>query len=357
MKPARPTNAVSPAGAFLRALFGLAVLGGGLALLFNTSKYHYVNQGEKSFVYDVSSGRAVNAMDNPLLPMGFNTAWGINQRFFTVQGTIMDYEFTKAGTGSSPFDEVLEWNSSEGVHMAAEYKLYGRVSNPWLFFLHFGDPEYPYKIAANKDVKVYEALRFTGKVIASRLNEISAQTDAETIRTQPDKLKRDLLNYAQEYMKQYGFELTDILFMGNFQYPDGNIITEARQQLTSLDSEIRSATQACTNKANQAKIDVQQATIEANNQIADAKRKASIIEAESTALANSLQQSIQQIGVEGTMRLKMAELYGRLTQAGAVPMVVVTEDSIFGAPFYPVTAKAGGRGGMTNSVPPAGGKR
>ena len=319
---------------FLLGLVALAIC----AVFFSSMvTYHYVNQGEKSFVYNVASGRAVNASDNPLLPMGFNSAWGINQRFFTVQGTIMDYEFTKASSGSSPYDETLEWNSSEGVHMSAEYKLYGRVRDPWLFFLHFGEPEHPYQIAAHKDIKVYEALRFSGKVIAQHLNEIAAETDAETLRTQPEQLKKELLSFAQDYMKQYGFELTDMLFMGNFQYPDGNIITEARQQLTSLDSEIRSATQSCTNKANQAKIDVQQATIDANNQVAEAKRKASIIQAESTALANALQQSILQVGVEGTMRLKMADLYARLTQAGAVPVVVVTEESIFASPFYPAT--------------------
>src|SRR5947209_6873018 len=73
---------------------------------------HYVRQGEKAFYYDVSSGRAVNAQDNPLLPMGFNSAWGINKRFFSVIGTIMDYEFTRASTGSSRYDETLRWNSS-----------------------------------------------------------------------------------------------------------------------------------------------------------------------------------------------------------------------------------------------------
>jgi regulator of protease activity HflC (stomatin/prohibitin superfamily) len=87
------------------------------------------------------------------------------------------------------------------------------------------------------------------------------------------------------------------------------------------------------------RIDTQQATIEANNQIAAAKRQASIILAESQSLANALKQSIDQVGVEGTMRLKMAELYSDLTQAGAMPVVVVTEESIFASPFYPAAIK------------------
>ena len=311
----------------------------------NLTSCHYVRQGEKAFYYDVSSGKAVNPQDNPLLPMGFNSAWGINKRFFSVLGTIMDYEFTRAGTGSSAFDETLRWNSVEGVVMAVEYKLYGRVSDPWEFFLHFGEQEYNYKTATNKDTKVYEAMRQTGRVLDQYLNELAASTDAETIRTRPDWLKQELLPKVRDYMKQFGFDVTDLMFMGNFQYPDGNVITEARHQLTTLDSDIRGITQLCSNKLNQVKIEVAQEKIVANNKIAEAQRKASTILAESRSLADALKQSINQVGIDGTMRLKMAELYGGLTTAGAVPAVVVTEDSVFAAPFYP---KASG-GSSTNS--------
>jgi len=310
----------------------------------NLTSCHYVHQGEKAFYYNVSSGKAVNPRDNPLLPMGFNSAWGVNKRFFSVLGTIMDYEFTRAGTGSSRFDETLRWNSSEGVVMAVEYKLYGRVSDPWEFFLHFGEQEYDYGTAASKDTKVYEAMRQTGRVLDQYLNELAAATDAETIRTRPDWLKQELLPKVRDYMKQFGFDVTDLMFMGNFQYPDGNVITEARHQLTSLDSDIRSITQLCSNKLNQVKIEVAQEKILANNKIAEAQRKASTILAESRSLADALKQSISQVGIDGTIRLKMAELYGDLTMAGAVPAVVVTEDSVFAAPFYP----KGVDGGKTN---------
>jgi hypothetical protein len=62
--------------------------------------------------------------------------------------------------------------------------------------------------------------------------------------------------------------------------------------------------------------------------------------AESTALANALKVSIDQIGVDGTMKLKMTELYGELTKSGVIPTVIVTEDSIFAAPFYPAATSA-----------------
>jgi len=335
----KPTDKNQKESRHMKKILGGAALLICIIVVACSASCHYVYQGEKAFYYDVSSGKAVNPVDNPLLPIGFNSAWGINKRFFRVLGTMMDYDFTKAGTGSSPYNETLEWNSLEGVHMAAEYKLWGRVTDPWLFFLHFGDPEHDYKISAKKDIKVYEALRFSGKNIAQHLNEYSAVTDAEDIRTHPDILKQKLLEYGREYMKEYGFELTDLLFIGNFQYPDGNVINEARQQLTSLDSEIRSATQNCSNKLNQVKIDTKQASIEANNQIAEAKRKASTILAESSSLAAALKQSVEQVGIDWTMRLKMADLYSELTQAGAMPTVVVTEDSIFAAPFYPAAGK------------------
>lgn len=326
----------------MKALLTLVSLGIAVAFVASFSTWHYVHQGEKAFYYNVSSGKAVNPADNPLLPMGFNSSWGVNTRFFSVQGTIMDYEFTRSGTGSSPYDETLRWNSQEGVVMASEWKLYGRVSDPWEFFLHFGEQEHDYKTDARKDIKVYEALRLSGKVLSQRLNEIASVTDAETLRTRPDWLKQQLLPFVHDYMRKFGFEVTDLLFMGNFQYPDGNVIIDARQQLTSLDSEIRAATQSCTNKANQVKVDVAQATIEANKKVFAAQREASALLAESRSLANALNQSIAQVGIEGTMRLKMAELFGDLTKAGVIPTVVLTEDSVIASPFYATKPSGGG---------------
>lgn len=315
-----------------------------VASLASFTSCTYVKQGEKVFFYNVSSGRPVNAQENPLLSMGFHATWGPNQRVFSVLGTIMDYEFTGAGTGSSSdFDETLRWNSSEGVVMAAEYKLYGQVTDPWTFFLHFGEPEHAYRTAPHKDIRVYEALRFSGKSLNQHLNEAAATMDAEKIRTRPDLLKQELLGWVRPYMKQFGFEVTDLLFMGNFKYPDGNVIDQARHQLTDLDAEIRSKEQEKENKANQAKVDISQAAINATMKVEAAKRRASATIAESTALANALKTSIDQIGVEGTMKLKMTELYGELTKSGVIPMVIVTEDSIFAAPFYPMATPAKGK--------------
>jgi hypothetical protein len=302
------------------------------------TKFTYVKQGEKAFFYNVSSRHPVNPIDNPLLSMGFHATWGPNEKVFTVLGTIMDYEFTGSGHGSTPqYDETLRWNSSEGVVMDAEYKLYGQVTDPWTFFLHFGELEHDYKTAPHKDPRVYEALRFSGKAINQHLNEVAANMDAESIRTRPDLLKLQLLEWIRPYMKQFGFEVTDLLFMGNFKYPDGNVIDQARHQLTDLDAEIRAKEQEKENKANQAKVDVSQAGINATIKIDSAKRRASAMIAESTALANALKSSIDQIGVDGTMKLKMTELYGELSKSGVVPTVIVTEDSIFAAPFYPAT--------------------
>ena len=323
----------------MRAALAVVVLLLCLVSLFSLTRFTYVKQGEKAFFYNVSSGRPVNAQDNPLLSMGFHATWGPNEKVFTVLGTIMDYEFTGSGGGSTPqFDETLRWNSSEGVVMDAEYKLYGQVTDPWTFFLHFGEPEHDYKTAPHKDIRVYEALRFSGKALNQHLNEIAAIMDAESIRTRPDLLKKELLDWVRPYMRQFGFEVTDLLFMGNFKYPDGNVIDQARRQLTDLDAEIRGKEQEKVNKANQAKVDISQAAINATMKIEAAKRRASALIAESTALTAALKTSIDQIGVDGTMKLKMTELYGELTKSGVIPTVIVTEDSIFAAPFYPATA-------------------
>lgn len=325
----------------MRAILAAAVLAICVASLLSLTTCTYVKQGEKVFFYNAASGKPVNPQDNPLLTMGFHAAWGINQRIFMVQGTIMDYEFTGPGNGSTPeFDETLRWNSSEGVVMSVEYKLFGQVTDPWTFFVHFGTPEHEYRTSPHKDIRLYEALRHSGKAMNQYVNQLAATMDAETIRTRPDLLKQELLNWVRPYMKQFGFEVTDLLFIGNFRYPDGNLIDQARQQLTDLDAEVRAKEQEKENKANEAKIDVSQAAINASTKIETAKRRSSAMLAESTALAAALKSSIDEIGIDGTMKLKMTELYGDLTRSGAIPTVIVTEDSIFAAPFYPAVAPA-----------------
>src|SRR5438552_1199244 len=92
----------------LRTFLAVLVLLICIASLASFTTCAYIKQGEKAFFYNVSSRRAVNAQDNPLLTMGFHATWGVNQKVFKVQGTIMDYEFTGRGAGATPeFDETL----------------------------------------------------------------------------------------------------------------------------------------------------------------------------------------------------------------------------------------------------------
>ena len=323
----------------ITALFALLCVA---VSILSFGHFTYVSpQGEKAFAYDLASGKAVNPVDNPLLPSGFNATWGWNKRFFSVIGTIMDDDFSPPGHGSSPFDDSLEWNCSEGVIMKASYRLYGRVSDPWEFFLHFGESEHSYKVAHGKDVHVYEAMRQAGQFIDKQINEYAAVTDAESIRVNPEPLKQRMLKEAGDYMKQFGFEVNNLMFIGNFTNPNGNVITEARQQLTTLDSDIRAKSQERTNKASQASINVSQAKIEANTKIAEANRRASVIKAESQALANALKQSIEQVGIEGTLKIRMAELQGDLMRDGVMPIVILNEDALLSSAFYPVARSAG----------------
>ncbi len=302
---------------------------------YNTVNVTYVVQGEKVFAYSVSSGKKVNPIENPLLPTGFNSSFGFNQRFFSVLGTIMDYEFTaNVNSGSSRYNEALTWNSEEGIVMSADYKIYGRVTDPWEFFLHFGEPEHDYRIAKGKDPRVYEALRQTGRVMDQRLNEYACTNRTELLRTHPDVLKSVLLKNAQEYMRKFGFEVTDLIFIGNFQYPDGDTITQARKEIVELDSEIRNATQFATNQANQVQIAINSARRARDVRIEGAKRAASALLAETAGISNALKMSVEQIGVEGTMQLRQAQMSSELARAGILQTVILDQHSVLGQSFY-----------------------
>ncbi|MDB5204760.1 MAG: hypothetical protein JWP09_788 [Candidatus Taylorbacteria bacterium] len=311
----------------------------GLVCFFSLNTCEYVSQGEKAFFYNVSAGKKVNPQDNPLLPLGWNSTWGYNMQVFSVNGTNIDYDFTGLGTGSSKYDETIAWNSSEGVVMDSEYKLYGRVTDPWEFFVHYGELHYDFTVKGGKDVRVFAALRNAGRVIAEYSGEYAAIAEAEEIRTKPSDLKLHVLPRIQAYMKMFGFEITDMMFLKDFTYPEGNIINEARHDLTELNSEIRSQQQQLKNTTDQMAINVGAANMDAAKEIAKAQREASIIDAESNALATALQQQIEQIGIEGTLRLRSSEFLGNLSKKGVVKDAWVTQKSIFGIPLYPPVVK------------------
>ncbi|MBF0224755.1 MAG: hypothetical protein HQK76_04795 [Desulfobacterales bacterium] len=55
---------------------------------------------------------------------------------------------------------------------------------------------------------------------------------------------------------------------------------------------------------------------------------------EAKALAEQLQASIADVGVEGTMQITMSRLQGNLMKQGIIKDAILTQDSIFGKPFY-----------------------
>jgi hypothetical protein len=132
----------------------------------------------------------------------------------------------------------------------------------------------------------------------------------------------------------FGFEVTDLIFIGNFQYPDGDTITQARKEIVELDSEIRNATQFATNQANQVQIAINSARRARDVRIEGAKRAASALLAETAGISNALKMSVEQIGVEGTMQLRQAQMSSELARAGILQTVILDQHSVLGQSFY-----------------------
>lgn len=314
----------------------VAAVGTVFTLLFFTTCTRIVS-GEAGFQYNVTSGKEVNEKNSPALAPGFNVAFGVNERFFVIDTTTHDYHFTGGNGGSSSYNESLDWNSSEGIDMSTEFSVYGRVSNIWEFYLHYGHPEHDYQ-SGKLDVHIYEALRQAGKIADVRINEIAATMLAEDIRLHPDKMRAEVLAYVQEYMRRFGFEVTDLQFSTNFEYPHGDTIQDIRQQMTQIESSIRQAELDLQNTETQNGINLAEAQQQGKTLIEEASRRAAEMDAQTKALSLAMKASVEQVGVEGAVSLKSAELFAELVKAGKVGQLILTEKSVFGEPFYPVAS-------------------
>lgn len=297
--------------------------------------YEYVSTTESAFVYDVNSGKPVNPQNNPLAQFGPRFAVGLNSRWFVVDSQLASFAFGDAGTGGSKqFDDALEWNSEEGLGMKVNYKIFGQVQDAWRFYLHYGRPEHDYDVRGI-DPKIYEALRHAGKKLDEYVNNYAATKKAEDLRSSPDTLRAFALAKTQEFMAQFGFQVTDVLFTSNFSFTNGDLVQKARQQITEVNTEIAQEQQNLQNETTQYKIDFDQAKIDADNVIAAANRQASNIRAETDALANAMSQAVEQVGIDGAVQLFVVENFGDLIGHGVIPLAVVGERSVFASPFYP----------------------
>jgi len=226
---------------------------------------------------------------------------GINKRFFSVQGTIMDYEFTKAGGARTRDDETLEWTSQEGVVMAADTSsMAGERSVQ--FLLHFER-----WIQLQDRFHKIEVMRPPPGVAPNgdRPDELP-----RTLMPKPSVparwLKQQLLPKIQGYMKQSASRSpTSVRETSNI--PTGTDHGR-QQQITALDSTSEAPFRPLE-QGEQANIDVGQAKINADKQISEAKREESAMLAESSSLAEACA-----IGRPGRIRTALCASDGRLVR-------------------------------------------
>ncbi len=297
--------------------------------------YEYVAQNETGFKYNVSDGRPVTQKNNPVLPFGYAVAFGWDAKLFIINAEVNSYSFTSGKDANSPYNESLTWDSYEGVTMGVNYTVLGRITDPWKFYNHFGRPQYSYKnIQGIQDQKIYEAIRLVGHFVDIRMGELTQDTEADEIRRNPAKYTGILTKDAAEYASQFGFTVTDILFPDRFIFPGGNTIQTARGMLQAANSDVEKLKNEKKTAEQERDESIANAEIEADKIIAEGRRESDRLFSEAQALAEQLRASVDDIGVEGTMQITASRMHGSLMKQGIITGAVLTQDSIFGKPFY-----------------------
>ncbi len=310
-----------------------------IGFLFTTPmfKIRYIAQNEIGFKYNVSDGKAVAQKNNPLLPFGYAIAIGWDSRFFIINSEVNNYNFTSKRDVNSPYDESLSWDSSEGVTMSVDYTILGRVTDPWQFYNNFGQGQYSYRgVEGIQDKKIYEAIRLAGEFVDVRMGELTQHEEADLIRRNPRKYTETLTKEAAEYAEQFGFTVTDVLFPDRFVFPGGNTIQKSRGMLQAANSDFEKKKNEKKTAEQERNESIANAEIEADKVVAEGQREANHLLSEAKALAEQFRVSVDDIGVEGTMQITMSKLQGNLMRKGVIREAVLTQDSLFGKPFYSV---------------------
>ncbi len=319
----------------------LIIIAVSLILIFANTRCTRIDPTEHAFWYSQVQEKPVNADNNPLLPSGMAGGWGWNTVCFTVTKEVLRHTFTSDAQDSSPYDESLTWDSSEGVTMATNWTLSVQVTDPYVFFQSFGDLQYGDSYDEKsmgrfiKDIRLYECIRQLGLQASKLANEINATVKADEIQRDPAVMKATMLAGIRDYATNFGVVVKDIEFPGRFIYPDGDSIESGRRLLTEVETELRSKENELATAKAQANLDLQEARMEAENLIGEATKRSNTRKAETDQLVAALAASIKNIGAEGTFTLEMAAMQRRLIESGVIPEVIVTERSIFAAPYYP----------------------
>ena len=300
-----------------------------LIFLGVATETNWTDNNELVFQYNLISGKAVTRENNPTLPYGWHVAVGWNEEFFSVNSEVNSYHFVAES------NEALTWDTEEGATMESDFVIFGRVIDPWTFYAHYSKPDASYSgVHDIKDMRIYEALRQAGHFANARLCELTENQSADHIQNNPAEYASALTRDTEVYMKQYGFEVTQIMFPSRFNFPGGDAIMKARGELQNTNSMIQQKEQERDNATVQKGITISDAKIKALSVTGEGTRTASAMRAETEALAEQLKTGISQVGVDNTLKLFMVEKYGALVSKGVIPQAVVTGDSIFGKPFY-----------------------
>lgn len=323
--------------------------------------FTWTDPDEYCFKYNILQSTPINKGNNPLLKNGPHMVGGFNGNFFTVTQNSLHVDFKNARLSKimelkgfateelaakyrpnsdemekldGLYDMAPTFNSEEGSRMSISTSISGRVFNPWLFYKHYKDPQYSYNKQASGKVsshlRVYEALYQANQYVDVRMTEICQDIGARQIQMQQESLKETLLADVQIYMRQFGFEIDNLMFTDKFVYLDGSEVLKARQELGSVNSEeilkqneLKVAQELKTNAINEARR-------QADKIISAAKREAERQLSEANALGKLLLTSIDRLGVEAAVDLYRTKLVAPLLKDGKVSELNLDDQSFIG---------------------------
>jgi len=309
---------------------------GGILIIPQYTTWGWCEQNELCFGYNLTSGLAVSVDNNPTRSVGVMLGVGVNERFFEVSSEQNSWAFSRQATAESPYDESATWDSREGVTMSGDFTVFGRVTDVWLFYNSFSEVEGDYSAATGiTDPRIYEALRQSGDWVSARMVELAEDDDAETIRQSPASYSAQLTQEVAAYMEPYGFTVTNVRFPTRFEFPGGNVIAEAREELSAVNTEIQSAEQELARATSAAAGQVADAEREGARLVAEANQYAGTLIANTTAEVDRLERLIESAGgVEGMLQLELARVQAELAEAGVLDEIILTNDSVLGESFY-----------------------
>lgn len=301
-------------------------------IIYLCLRVRHIKQDVLAFKYNALSGKPISEGENGIMKFGYHFRGGWHDRIFKVSSQNILYDFTYQQTDTSPFEEALSVDTSEGITVEMDHSISISAQNPWKFFQSFGEDEQyacPKNYEFIKDWRMYQTVRIAEGFLNKRVPEISEKISVADIRNRALSNDPAVLKDLRAYMEQFGIGVNSLIFMSNLTFPTAPNLINKIDELGNIGGTINEKIKQEGSKTADKEKNVTEAQTEAQSTISTARQEADTIISQGNEVREQLQKLVKQTGdIDKAIQLFLIQKKAALIANGKITKSILSEQSL-----------------------------